>query len=347
MQLNFQASTTARRVLFAPGASASLPDEVSALCKRPLVITTARGSEQGAALTEGMSVAGYFAEATVHVPSEVVDRAVSVASQTEADAYLAIGGGSTIGLAKAVALRDARPILCVPTTFSGSEMTNIWGVQKGTTKTTGRNDRVRPALVVYDPDLLRTLPRPVATTSGVNAIAHAIEAHYAHDTHPLLQLTATEAIRSLAHALPALSEGDEPNDALARALYGAYLAGLCLDGASMGLHHKLCHLLGGRFSLPHSALHAVILPHAVAYNAEAAPRTMDAIRDALGKEPAEGLLALNHTLGIRDSLASLGIPEDSLDDLAAAAIAQPYPNPRPLELAGVRTLLRNAWANPS
>jgi maleylacetate reductase len=207
-----------------------------------------------------------------------------------ADCCVAVGGGSTVGLAKAIALTSGLPILAVPTTYAGSEMTPIWGLTAGGAKQTGRDARVLPRTVIYDPELTLGLPPRVAGPSGMNALAHCVEALYAPDTSPIVQLMAEEGIRALAAALPAIRV--EPADLRARAgaLYGAWLAGAALGTVSMGLHHKLCHTLGGSFGLPHAETHAVVLPYAAAYNRAAAPEAMSRAARALGATDAPGAL---------------------------------------------------------
>ncbi len=236
-------------------------------------------------------------------------------------AWWLVGGGSSIGLGKAIAFRTDCHQLCLPTTYAGSEMTNILGETAAGAKTTKRDAKIQPETVIYDADLVGSLPAAMAATSGMNAIAHAVEGLYAVDGNPIISLMAEEGIAALAEALPA---GDTD-----KALYGAWLCGTVLGSVSMALHHKLCHVLGGTFNLPHAETHTVILPHATAYNASAAPEAMKRIARALGaKSAAGGLYDLARKLNAPTSLKQLGMPEDGLDKAADMAVAAPYPNPR-------------------
>jgi alcohol dehydrogenase class IV len=217
-------------------------------------------------------------------------------------------------------------------------MTNILGETDGAAKTTRRDAKIQPETVIYDPDLLATLPDSFAATSGMNAIAHAVEALYATDGNPIVSLMAEEGIRALAHALPLKGRGHD------EALYGAWLCGTVLGSASMALHHKLCHVLGGSFNMPHAETHTVILPHATAYNAKGSGEAMARIARALGSAgAASGLFDLARSLGAPTSLKDLGFPESGLDKAADIAVANPYPNPRPLERAAIRQLLDDAF----
>ena len=270
---------------------------------------------------------------------------MAVVARERVDGLVAVGGGSTIGLAKAIALRTGLPQVAIPTTYAGSEMTDILGETEGGAKTTRRSEAVRPEAVIYDVELTRSLPPGLSATSGLNAIAHAAEALYARDGNPVIALMAEEGVRALAAALPAIVA--DPGDMAARgdALYGAWLCGLCLGSASMALHHKLAHVLGGSFDLPHAETHAVLLPHAVAYNAPAAPVAMARLAHALGgRNPALALFDLAGRLGAPRALRDIGMPEDGLDRAVEAAVANPYWNPRPLEAGALRALLADAWA---
>ncbi len=235
------------------------------------------------------------------------------------------------------------PILAIPTTYAGSEMTPIWGITEGGVKKTGRDARVLPKTVIYDPCLTVTIPPQLTATSGMNAIAHCVEALYAKDANPIISMCAEEGIRALAQSLPVAVKEPENLDARSRALYGAWLAGISLGSVGMALHHKLCHTLGGTFNLPHAETHTVVLPHATAYNSSAAPQAMTRIASALGAgNAAEGLYDLALSMGAPTSLASLGMKPEDLDAAADLAVQNPYYNPRPVTRAAVYELLRCA-----
>jgi len=234
----------------------------------------------------------------------------------------------------------------VPTTYAGSEMTPIWGITEAEVKRTGRDQRVLPVSVIYDPELTLTLPAALTATSGINAMAHAVEGLYAPDASPIISLMAEEGVRALAAALPLLVRDGADLHARGEAQYGAWLCGAVLGATTMSLHHKLCHTLGGTLGLPHAQTHTVVLPHALAYNAVAAPESMAALSRALGgdTEPALALWNLAGALGAPRSLAELGMTEADIDRVTGLAIDKPYANPRPVTRAGIADLLRAAWA---
>ncbi|MFE3031784.1 maleylacetate reductase [Streptomyces canus] len=336
------------RVVFRPGAAVTAtPSEVEHLgLRRVLVVCGSRGEAVARAVADalGDSCAGLHAEARMHVPVEDADRAVAVAREAGADGVVAVGGGSSIGLGKAIALRTGLPLIAVPSTYSGSEMTPVWGLTEGGAKRTGRDPRVQPRSVVYDPELTLSLPVPLTVTSGVNALAHAVEALYAPDTSPLIALMAEDGVRATAEALPLLAVDPEDLEARSRALYGAWLCGACLGATTMGLHHKLCHVLGGTFGLPHAETHTVVLPHALAYNAPAAPGALTALGRALDTDDPPGALwDLAGRLGAPRSLAELGLREADLAQAAVQVAGQPYANPRPVTAEGVREVLQAAY----
>ena len=299
------------RVVFGAGSLANLPDEVVALgLTRVLVLCSPEqevtGKQVAAAL--GEKAAGVLAEARMHVPVEVARRARDLAGELGADGCVAVGGGSAIGLGKAIALEHDLPVIAVPTTYAGSEMTPVWGLTEGGAKRTGRDIRVLPRSVVYDPEMTLSLPAGLSATSGMNAIAHAVEGLYAPDATPIVSLMAEEGTRALAAALPRVVADGSDLDARAEAQYGAWLCGAVLAATTMSLHHKLCHTLGG-------------VP-----------------------DPARELWELAGRLGAPRSLAELGMQEDDIPRIAELAVANPYANPRPVTRDGVASLLRAAWA---
>jgi maleylacetate reductase len=280
----------------------------------------------------------------MHVPVEIAEDARRVARELGADCCVTVGGGSTTGLGKAIALTSAVPILAVPTTYAGSEMTPIYGITEGGAKKTGRDVRVLPKAVIYDPALTLSLPPALSAASGMNAIAHAVEALYSHEGNPIISLMAEEGIRAMASALPRVITSLSDIDARSDALYGAWLCGVVLGSAGMALHHKLCHVLGGSFNLPHAETHSIVLPHAVRYNHAAAPDAMARIRRALqAKDAAAGIYELEKSLGLPMRLADIGMKEADLERAARIATEAPYPNPRKVEYGPVLELLRNAY----
>jgi alcohol dehydrogenase class IV len=279
----------------------------------------------------------------MHTPADLVEAAREQARSVNADCCVAVGGGSTIGFGKAIALSSALPVVAIPTTYSGSEMTTIWGVSEGGAKKTGRDPKVLPRAVIYDPELTLELPPAVSAASGMNAIAHCAEALYAHDGNPIISLMAEEGIRALASALPRIVSSPRNAEARSDALYGSWLAGMTISTTSVALHHKLCHILGG-LGLPHAETHSIVLPHAMRYNSGAAPEAMARIRRALeASDAATGLFDLEKKLGIPMRLADIGMKEADLERAARIAVEAPYPNPRKVEYEPVLGLLRDAY----
>ena len=334
-------------VLFGAGSVARLREElVLRGWRRPLVVTTPGRAAALASVMDqlGDATAGVCDRAALHVPVERVQAAVEDVDRLHPDSLLAVGGGSAIGLAKAVALERPLPIIAVPTTYSGSEMTGIWGVTAGAEKRTGRDAAVAPRLVIYDPMLTLSLPGDVSAASGMNALAHAVEAMYAANASAEAKDAADEALRSLSRALPAIVSRPEDLEARSLACRGAHAAGVALNLAAMGLHHKICHVLGGTFGLPHAPTHAAVLPHVAAFNAPAAPAAMARIARALGvDDAATGLTSLGRSLGLTMSLRALGLRPEDIDRAAALVTSSAYANPRPATVEDVRALLRQAF----
>jgi maleylacetate reductase len=335
------------RVVFGAGALARLPEELDRLgAKRALVLSTPEQASSAGRVAKalGARCAGSYDKAAMHVPVEIADDARRVARELGADCCVTVGGGSTTGLGKAIALTSAVPILAVPTTYAGSEMTPIYGITEGGAKKTGRDVRVLPKAVIYDPTLTLSLPPALSAASGMNAVAHAVEALYSHEGNPIISLMAEEGIRALATALPVVVKKPSDLPSRSEALYGAWLCGVVLGSAGMALHHKLCHVLGGSFNLPHAETHSIVLPHAVRYNRDAVPEAMARVQRAIkANDAAAGIYDLEKKLGLPLRLADIGMKEADLERAARIATEAPYPNPRKVEYAGVLELLRNAY----
>jgi alcohol dehydrogenase class IV len=342
--LNFTYVSLPTRVVFGAGSIRGLAAEVERLgAKRVLLISTPGRAEMVRNLAKGLALAGVFDRAVMHTPLAVVEAAREEARKVNADCCVTVGGGSTIGFGKAIALSSSLPVVAVPTTYSGSEMTTIWGVSEGGAKKTGRDPKVLPRAVLYDPELTLGLPAAVSAASGMNAIAHCAEALYAHDGNAIISLMAEEGIRALASALPRIVAHPSDIEGRTAALYGSWLAGMTISTTSVALHHKLCHVLGG-FGLPHAETHSIVLPHAMRYNQDAAPEAMARIRKSLGgQEAAKGLYELERQLGLPMRLADIGMKEADLERAARIAVEAPYPNPREVEYAPVLALLRDAY----
>jgi maleylacetate reductase len=346
--LEFVHEMHAQRVVFGAGtARTRLAEEVRRLDATRVLLVVAEAERALAEdLTGDLPVVGSVDEVRMHVPVEVAERARHRAEEVDADLLLSIGGGSTVGTAKAVALTSGTPVLAVPTTYAGSEATAVWGLTEAGRKTTGTDLRVLPRTVVYDPELSLTLPVELSVASGLNGLAHCVDSLWAPRANPINAALAMEGARALSVGLRLVHA--DPSDLAGRSqcLYGAYLAALSFAGAGSGLHHKICHVLGGTWDLPHAQTHAVVLPHVLAFNAPAAGDASQRIAGALGGDDAlRALLDLDDELEAPSSLRELGLPEDALAEAAAlVADAAPVDNPRPVDRGSAEELLRGAWA---
>jgi maleylacetate reductase len=337
------------RVVFGQGGLAHVASEVRTLGTRIVIISGRHAADAAAAVSAqlGDDLAWRIPDVVQHVPIAAVARALEAALDVTAGVLLSIGGGSATGLAKAIARDSGLPIVAVPTTYAGSEMTAIWGQSDESGKTTGRDERVLPRIVVYDPALTVSMPAELTAASGMNALAHAVESLYAPDATPQSWEIAEEAIRELAHGLRGAVRQPDDLDARTQTLRGAWLAGWALGGTTMGLHHKLAHVLGGTYHLPHAALHSVLLPHVVAFNAPAAPTAFSRAADALGVDGraavAPALFKLAAQLKAPTSLADLGFGLDAIAGVAKTVAGAPVANPRAFTEEDVRYLVRQAY----
>ncbi|MFV0243400.1 MAG: maleylacetate reductase [Qingshengfaniella sp.] len=335
------------RVRFGIGARHDLSTDLAFVgATRALVLSTPEQADQGAELTKtlGHQAVGIYSRATMHTPVEITEDAMTQVRATRADCVIAIGGGSTIGLAKAIAWRSDLPQIVLPTTYAGSEATEVLGQTENGLKSTLTAQKVQPEVVVYDPELVATLPLAMTVTSALNAIAHSVEGLYAQNGNRLSSALALEGIRAFVRGLPHVVA--TPGDLAAReeTLFGAWLCGTVLGQVGMALHHKLCHTLGGALNLPHAETHAIILPHATAYNEGAAATALRPLADLLGADHAAGgLHRLARDLGAPMALRDLGVAERDLDHVADLAVQNPYWNPRPIERPALRALLQAAW----
>jgi alcohol dehydrogenase class IV len=314
-----------------------------------LVITTPDQEEAGRKLAKELQeiCAGVYPHAVMHVPVDVADKAVEFVKESDIDCCLALGGGSTIGLAKIIALKTHLPIVAIPTTYAGSEMTAIYGLTKNNLKTTGKDSHVLPKVVIYDPYLNRTLPAKISACSGMNAMAHAVEALYAEDKNPVVSLMAIESIKALKSSLPVIVKELTNISARQKASYGAWLAGICLGSVGMAIHHKICHTLGGTFNLPHAQAHAITLAYSVHYNRNADIEAMDRLAEALDVSSREevglAIYRLNQSLDIELALKDIGLPKEGPADVARMVCDSPYYNPREYNYDELEGLLQRAY----
>lgn len=343
--MTFTYVTHAVRTVFGPGSIATLPDELDAAGFSDVLLLMTPGRSNDRGMLEsllGPRLAGVFGGARLHVPLDVIDEARSVAERTRPGSLLAFGGGSAIGLGKALAFDAKLPLVAIATTYSGSEMTAVWGNSDGTVKRTFRNAEVAPRLVVYDPELTCGLSAVASAASGMNAIAHCVEAAYAPERNPVATWFAMEGLRRLAASLPEVVRTPHAVGPRSDALFGAHLAGRALDMTAMGLEHKLAHVLGGRFGLNHAEAHAAIVPWVTAWNATAAPDAMQQMAVALGDDdPVRALRDLSRGLGIRP-LGALGFTAAGIPEAAELIMTMEFPNPRGVDAEGVRWILERA-----
>ncbi len=350
------------RVVFGAGASRKdLAGEVDRLGVERILLVAAEGERPLAeelAGPLGDRVVGVFSGVRPHVPVEVAGAARESAGRLGADCLLCVGGGSTSGTAKAVALESGLPIVAVPTTYAGSEMTPVWGMTEAQRKTTGSSPDVLPKVVVYDPELTFSLPPSITGPSAINAMAHCVEAFYAPGANPITSLVAEEGVRALARGIPVAVRSPEDLDGRSETLYGAYLAGAAFAVAGSGLHHKICHVLGGAYDLPHADTHTIILAHVVAFNEPAVPQAMGRVARALSGArddaangttddggAAAGIFDLIEGIGAPTALEDVGMREEDLDEAVSLVLETvPEDNPRPVNEEDIRAILEGAYS---
>lgn len=345
--MKFTVNPLKSRIVFGAGTAAQLPDEVAALgAKRAMIVCTpgAAGRVQPLAATLGEACAGIFDGVQTHVPLAVVEAAADKFQSLDADCLVTFGGGSSIDTGKALAVETGKPAIAIPTTYSGAEMTPNYGIVIDGQKKRHQDQRAQARTIIYDPALTTGLPAHMTATSGMNGLAHCVEALYPAEPHPVAALLAEEAVRALAEGLPACIARPDDLDARGRALYGAYLGGTVVTLVGIALHHRTCHVLGGTYGLAHGDANSVILPQVTAFNAAAAPQAMAALARALGTDdPAAAIFDLGQSIGAPSDLKSIGMQEGDLDAAATQAIEFTAYNPQPLEFGPVREMLQNAY----
>jgi alcohol dehydrogenase class IV len=334
-----------QRVRFASGGAAEAVAEEVRRLGATQVLAIASDAARAEPLLTGVPVAVLHTDVAMHVPVETAERARAVAAEREVDALVCVGGGSTTGLAKAIALTTGLPIVAVPTTFAGSEATDVWGMTESGRKTTGVDRRVLPRSIVYDASLMLGLPVPTSVASGLNALAHCVDAMWGPRVDPLDQTLALEGVRSLRQGLTRIVDDPVGLAGREQTLYGAYLGAVAFASAGSGLHHKICHVLGGMFGLPHAETHAVVLPYVLALNAPAVPDVDRRLAEAFDAGSAlAGVLALRDALGAPRNLRDLGLDADDIPWAVPPILdAVPPDNPAPVTPEIVESLLRAAW----
>jgi maleylacetate reductase len=346
LSVSFIHDVAPQRVVFACGALKSVGDEAERLgLARVLVVATpGSGARLGKNVVDllGPRAAALHAQAVIHVPKAVAEAGLAAARSAQADGLVAVGGGSAIGLAKIMARDTGLPIMALPTTYSGSETTTIFGISDGMRKVTGRDIKVLPRTIIYDPDLTLGLPPAVSAASGMNAMAHCVESLWADGRTPITQALASEAMRRFAKNLPAVVADGADRNARGECLIAAWLSGSVLS-VSNGLQHKLAHVLGG-LGLPHAEAHAIVLPHVARFNLAAAPEAKGRLAEALGSDdPAQAVAAMLHAFPIPRRLREIGFDSGKIDFVAGEIAAQSIKAPRPASAADVRELLQAAY----
>jgi maleylacetate reductase len=345
--MRFSHDTLGQRIRFCSGEAAEqLADEVTGRgAKRVMMIATESARTMAAGLGTGVPVVAWHHEVVMHVPKAVAERARDVAAAHDVDLIVSVGGGSATGLAKAVALTSGVPIIAIPTTYAGSEATSVWGMTEGGRKTTGIDPVVLPKAIVYDATLMLSLPVGLSVASGLNALAHCIDSLWAPSADPINASIAAEGARALHAGLPAVASHPAGLAGREETLLGAYLAASAFASAGSGLHHKICHVLGGMFDLPHAQTHAVVIPHVLALNAPSAPAAAARLARSFDASTAiGGLQSLLTTLRAPTALRDLGMPETGIERAAAAVLAvAPIDNPTTLTHENLAALLRASW----
>lgn len=338
--------TLSSRVLNGRGAVDLVGDEVDrAQGKRALLVATpsAGSAAERVADSLGSRLAARFDRPAPHTPVAVTTEVMNIVEQSRVDSVIAIGGGSAIGLAKAVSARTHMPQIAVPTTYAGSEATPVLGETEGGVKRTRRDPALAPGTVIYDPELTISMPVGLTRTSALNALAHAVEALWAPNATPVTDALATESVTGILAALPEVLADPSGSHGRRRLQQAAWLAGTCLAQSRMGLHHQLAHLLGGAFDLPHAELHSMLLAHVMAFNRTAAPVAFDRLTQAAGRDPVTAVSELARGHQGPNCLAALEVEYAELGRIADLAATTPYPNPRPLTTESVQALLDRVW----
>lgn len=334
------------RVIFGRGTLGKVATEIERLGhSKALILSTPFQANDAEKLAKSLGniCVGTFTQAAMHTPIEVTEAALTAFKQAKADCVVSLGGGSTIGLGKAIALRTNVDQIVIPTTYAGSEMTDILGETSDGQKTTRRDAAIRPETVIYDTELTLTLPLKMTMTSALNAIAHVVEGLYAPDRNPIVTLMAKEAMQAFKQGLPTLLTDPQNLEARSQTQYAGWLCSTVLGYVSMALHHKLCHTLGGSFNTPHADTHAILLPHTAGFNAVAVPELLQSVTDTFGDSVGGGLWDFAQQIEAPLRLKDLGLSEANLDKAAQIATQNPYDNPRKFDINDIRQLLQNAW----
>lgn len=338
------------RVVHGAGRVAELADEVAALGAERVMFCCTKSrvpAVKQLAATLGDRVAGICDAAKIFVPLTAVEPGREMAADLGADCLVSYGGGTAVGLAKAIALEQGQPIVSIVTTYSGSETTALQGIiGHDGVRVNYRDMRMLPRTLIYDPELMVDVPLDVSVASGFNSISHAVSSYLGKDANPVADMYSENGIRTMSAALVKLAENPRDIDARSDAMQGAWLCGMTIMSSGTTIHHKIAHVLGGGFDLPHGPTHAVVLPHSTSYNRDQAPDAMAGIGRAFGVAPEDAPNALFDLLGKSgavESLRGLGLPESALDEAADRIMIDRYFNLRDYDRDAIRALLQDAW----
>lgn len=342
-------NATPARIVFGAGSSAQVAAEVKRLgASRALVVSTPGRSAMAQAAVDalGAQCVGLLPEAVSQVPIELARRARARARELGTDCIVSVGGGASIGMGKAIALDMAVPVIAIPTTYSGSEMTGFCGITIEGVKRMHQSLRMLASCVIFDPELTVGLPVPVSAASALNALAHCVDAMVVASCSPIMAMAAAEGARVIAGAIPAVVRNPQDINARTELMYGGYLSGAALAGG-FALQHGVAHVLGGSFNVAHGTSHALVLPHAAAHHAAQVPQMMEPLARAMGLKTGDlgaGIFDLLASLQLPTSLKELGFKEQDLDRVAQISIETDNgENPYPVTLAAVRRMLDNIY----
>lgn len=381
---SFHYVSYAQEVIFGPGSLAQLGEAVERFGFQRLLLCTSHSVRAGGHVAPlesalGARLVGVFDHVIQHVQDTQVDEVLALAVEKKVDALIGLGGGSPLGMAKTVAFKlDGKgaghpaaavspvdqprtPVVAIPTTYAGSEMTSVYGTtqtrETPPRKVTVSDPRIAPKLVVYDPELTMDLPPEITASTGINALAHCIEALYSITRNPLSTAAALSAVRHIHNSLLRCYTDGSDLEARTEMLLGAHLAGLSLASVKMGLHHGLCHVLGGTANVPHGIANSIILPHAMRFNADVtAPQLLPAA-EAMGisstglspaaviESEAQCIFELIGNMNVPQRLRDAGVKQTDLPALAQLGFQNGgiKNNPKPITAAQIETLLRAAW----
>jgi alcohol dehydrogenase class IV len=381
----FHYTSYAQEIIFGTGSLAQLGEVVDRFRWQRLLLCSTGSLRRGGQIAEleralGERLVASYEHIQPHVPDFQVAEALALAETHQIDGVIGFGGGSAIGMAKAVsrALEKKRsgtqeypiapiqqplvPVIAIPTTYAGSEMTPVYGVTRQIDgeprKVTVTDVRVTPKLTLYDPLLTLQLSPEMTASTGINALAHCIEALYSITRNPFSTAAALQGIRSINSALPRCYAAGNDVEARAEMLTGSFLAATALAHVTMAIHHGLCHVLGGTAGVPHGVANSIILPHAMRFNLDATAHQLAQVAEAMGigtagtiveaaaEDVIQQIYRLIRQLNLPQHLRDVGVQEADLPRLAQIAFQSRtvQSNPKPVRDAGeIEAILRAAW----